>query len=181
VARGAVGEIDAGEFEQPVLGCFRFRFGDVRGSAEEIPAASEIILFGAAGEETGVTNAFEGGWDGMQEEAVNKFVRAQGHNFFPIVIATVAVRESDVTAGDIEDSMVGDGDAVGVAPEIIENDFRSGEGRFGVDDPIHFVERSDKRLKRVGVWDRETSFGVSGFEAAQEFAAEHERKRLDGK
>ena len=74
-ARGAIGEIDAGELDQLVLCCFRFWIGDGGGNTEEIPAASEIFLFGAAGEETGVTDAFEGGGDGMQQESDRKSTR----------------------------------------------------------------------------------------------------------
>lgn len=181
VASGAIGAIDAGEFEQAVLGRFGFGFRDGRGNAEEVPAAREIFLFCATGEESGVTDAFERGWDGMREEAVNKFIGVQGHDFFPVVLSAVAVGEGDLVIGDIEDAMVGDGDAVGVTAEVIENDFGACEGGFGVDDPILFVERSDKRLKRVRVWKRDTSFGVSGLEVVEEFAAEHERERLDGK
>ena len=148
VARGAVGEIDAGEVEQRVLGCFRFRFRCWGRNAEEVPAAGQVFLFGAAGEESGVTDAFERGWNGMKQETADEFVGGEGHGFFPILVAAVPVGEGDLACGDIEDSMIGDGDAVGVASEVIQDDLGSGESRFGIDDPIRFVERTATGLEK---------------------------------
>ena len=181
VASGTVGAINAGEFEQRVLDRFGFGFRDGRGNIEEISAAGEIILFCAAGEESGMTNPFKRGWDGMREEAVNKFIGGKRHDFFLVVIAAVAVGEGDVAVGDLEDAVVSDGDAVGVAAEVIEDDLGAGESGFGIDDPILFVERTEERMKRVRVGKGDASFGVSGFQVVEEFAAEHKRERFDGK
>src|ERR1035437_1877888 len=43
--------------------------------------------------------------------------------------------------------MIGDGDAVGVACQVVERILRSAEGAFAVDDPLFTKERSQERRK----------------------------------
>ena len=46
-----------------------------------------------------------------------------------------------------EQSMVGDGDAVRIASEIIQHMFGAAEGRLGIDDPVLAEELSEKLAK----------------------------------
>ena len=41
-----------------------------------------------------------------------------------------------VALGKSDQSVVGDGDAVGVGIEIVQHVFRTTEGRLGIDDPV---------------------------------------------
>jgi hypothetical protein len=50
--------------------------------------------------------------------------------------------------------MVGDGDAVGIAAEILQDVLGSAEGRFGVDDPIFAEERTQPGLEELGMGER---------------------------
>src|ERR1051325_5189325 len=50
--------------------------------------------------------------------------------------------------------MVGDGDAVGIAAEILQDVLGSAEGRFGVDDPIFAEERTQPSSEELGVGER---------------------------
>ena len=50
--------------------------------------------------------------------------------------------------------MVGDGDAVGIAAEILRDVLGSAEGWFGVDDPIFAEERTQPGEKRIANLDR---------------------------
>ena len=51
-------------------------------------------------------------------------------------------------------SMVGDGDAVRIAGEIVQNMLRTGEGWLGIDDPVLAKELSEKMAKAT--WLSET-------------------------
>jgi len=50
----------------------------------------------------------------------------------------------DAVILEADQAMVGDGDAVGVAGQVLENVFRSAERRLGIDDPILHEELSQE-------------------------------------
>ena len=47
--------------------------------------------------------------------------------------------------------MVGDGDAVGIAGEVLEHLLRTAEGRLGVDDPVFVSQRLEPALPGLGM------------------------------
>jgi len=53
-----------------------------------------------------------------------------------MVVSGVAPSKGDLSVGEGDQAMVGDGHAVGVAARILEDIFGAAEGRFGVDDPV---------------------------------------------
>jgi hypothetical protein len=70
----------------------------------------------------------------------------------------VLPKEGDALLVERYETMVGDGDAVSVAGQIVENVFRSTEGSLGIDDPLLSEElaqepaealRSGKLLERA--------------------------------
>jgi hypothetical protein len=50
--------------------------------------------------------------------------------------------ESDFAIGKVHDSVVGDGDAMRVAGQVMKDAFKSTEGPLGVDHPILTEQRS---------------------------------------
>ena len=79
-------------------------------------------------------------------------------------MTVVAPAEADLTVLDGEEAVVGDGDAVGVAPEVVENLLGPGEGALGVDDPLGLAERLEVAGEGVGVIER--GEGVAELEPA---------------
>ena len=53
-----------------------------------------------------------------------------------IVVSGVAPTEGDLSVGEGDQAMVGDGHAMGVAAQILEDIFGAAEGWFRVDDPV---------------------------------------------
>src|ERR1700733_6298632 len=76
--------------------------------------------------------------------------------------------EADLAVGNIQNPMVGDGDAVGVAGQIRKHMLGPSERTFGIDHPILAKERSEESVKGV--------FSGQGLEAA----GEHEFALLKG-
>ena len=74
----------------------------------------------------------------VQQEAPDKLGAGDGQGLRSGVIRIVLVGEADGAGGfvHVQDAVVGDADPVGVAREIGEDNFGTGEGRFGVDDPL---------------------------------------------
>ena len=68
-------------------------------------------------------------------------------------MGVVTPAEAYLLAVKADETMVGDGDPVGVAPEIGERMRGVGERRFGVNHPIVVTQPSDETLEGVGVVD----------------------------
>jgi hypothetical protein len=71
----------------------------------------------------------------MQQEAADEVAERKGHLLLGVAVGAVAPGEGDAAVGDGADAVVGDGDAVGVAPEVVERLLRVARGGLGVDDP----------------------------------------------
>jgi len=83
--------------------------------------------------------------------------------------------------------MVGDGDAMGIATEILQHVLGSAEGWFGVDDPIFAEERTQPGREELGMGERRELSGqvqLAAFEgrlqASDELAAKHAPQCGDG-
>src|SRR3954451_15338973 len=76
----------------------------------------------------------------MQQETPDEFVGGQGHHLDLIAIAIVLPLEADLMVLDIQQAVVGNGDAVSVASYVIEDLLGSGDRRLGVHDPLTAVQ-----------------------------------------
>jgi hypothetical protein len=84
--------------------------------------------------------------------------------------------------------MIGDGDAVRVAAEILEHVLGSAEGQFGVDDPIFAEERTQPGSEELGMGERCEFSGqvqLTAFEGrlqvGDELATKHAPQYSNGK
>jgi hypothetical protein len=58
------------------------------------------------------------------------------HNLLLAAMGIVSPAEGDAIVLESHEAMVGDGDAMGVEGQIVENMFGAAEGCLGVDDPV---------------------------------------------
>src|SRR3974390_1133756 len=72
----------------------------------------------------------------MQQEAAQELIQRQGHQFLLIVVSRVPPEKGNLAIRKRNESMVGDGDAVGVAAQILEHILGASEGRLAVDHPV---------------------------------------------
>jgi hypothetical protein len=72
----------------------------------------------------------------MQEEAAKELIDPQGHEPFPVAVSGISPAEGDVSVGQSNQPMVGNGDTMGVGAEIAQHMFWPAEGLFGIDDPV---------------------------------------------
>ena len=87
-------------------------------------------------EETEVANAHEAARQEMKQEATQELIDRQSHDPLAIVLSGISPSESNAAVSEGKQSVVGDGDAMGVGAEIAQHVFWAAEGRLGVDDPI---------------------------------------------
>ena len=89
----------------------------------------------------------------MQQKPPEEFICGQRHHFLLLLVLIVLVGESDLSVFQTDQPVVGDGHAMRVAAEVIQNSFGTPERRLGVDHPFRFVERrsisrSSGRIRR---------------------------------
>ena len=129
----------------------------------------------AVGEEAEVTNADEAFGEQVQQEAAQELIQRQGHQFLLIVVSRVAPAKGNLAIGKRDESMVGDGDAVGVAAQILEHIRGASEGRLAVDHPVVSVEGSQPGSEDLGL-SQGGEFAIEAELAALEGGAEGEDK-----
>ena len=104
----------------------------------------EVGLARAIRQQPVVADPHEAAWQHMLEEATDELCRFQGHGSPGSTLGVVLVAEADLIVVDGEQAIVGDGDAVGMAGQVLEDLLRSRKGLLGVDHPIVAVEPVDQ-------------------------------------
>ena len=99
-------------------------------------ANSEFFLAVAVPQKSVIANAPEPVRQHVQQETPDEFLGGQGHRFDLIASAIIFPPEPDLIVFDVEQAVIGDGDAMGIAAHVIEHLLGSGERSFGIDNPI---------------------------------------------
>jgi hypothetical protein len=81
----------------------------------------------AVAEKTIVADALKRVRENMQEEAPQELVSRHGHHLVPLLVFIVLVGEADLPVLELFQSVVGDGDTMGIAAQIIEDPIRAAE------------------------------------------------------
>lgn len=96
------------------------------------------------------------------------------------MVGRVTPAEGDLAIGQRDQAMVGDGDAVSIAAEILQDVLGSAEGWFRVDDPIFAEERTQPGSEQLGMRERrkfsaqvQLAALESRLQASDELAAKH--------
>src|SRR5882724_3900114 len=111
-----------------------------RANSGELGAAMGV------GQEPEVTNAAKAIGQHMQQEAADELTRVERHHLGFVAGAVVFPAETNPPVVTIDKPAVGDGNAMGVAAEIVEDLLRPAEGTLGVDHPLDLSQR----LQRCG-------------------------------
>src|SRR3954452_851949 len=76
----------------------------------------------------------------MQQETADELAGRQAHDFGPLRMPVILPAETDLSVGESEEPIVGDGNPVRVAAEIVEHLLRTAERALGIDDPFDLVQ-----------------------------------------
>ena len=110
----------------------------------------QLLFAVAIAEEPVVADAVEPAREDMKQESPDEFLGREGHGLLLIVVAIVSPVEFHMTTFDIDDPMIGDGDPVRVAADVIHHLLWSGEGRFSVNNPFqisHWLQMTVESLR----------------------------------
>ena len=139
------------------------------------------------GEKAEVADAHEAAGEQVQEEAAQELIDGQAHEPLLVAVSGISPAEGDVAVGEGNESVVGDGDAVGVGTEIAQGVIRSAEGPLGIDDPVVAEQESEPGgegcLRGEGcevAVELEGACLESVLESGDELAAEDTAEHLDG-
>ena len=72
----------------------------------------------------------------VEQEAADELLGLQSHDLFAIAVFAISIAQGDFAVLDLEDTIVGERHAVGVAAEVVENGLWRAERLFGIDHPI---------------------------------------------
>src|SRR5271167_3762891 len=103
---------------------------------EQFPAPRKLARTMAIAEEAVVPDAVKPVRQYMDQEAADELPGLEGHGLLTVVIPVILPAEADLAVLHGDQAVVGDGDAVGIPPDIVEDLCRSGERPLRVDDPV---------------------------------------------
>jgi len=87
-----------------------------------------------------VADAHQAFGQNVQQISAQELFGGNSHNLVPAAVGIVSPEEGDATVFKSHQAMVGDGDAMSVASQIVENLFGTAEERLGIDDPVLVTE-----------------------------------------
>jgi len=134
-----------------------------------------------------VADADEALGEQVKKEATEKLIARDSHHFLLIVVGRVPPTKGNLAVHQRDQTMVGDGHAMGIAAQILEHILGATEGWFGVDDPMFAEERTQPGSEELGMGERCKFSGqvqLTAFEgrlqAGDELTAKHAPEHLDG-
>ena len=142
--------------------------------SEQFLRQGQALFAEAVGEQAIVADAHEAFWQHVEEEAAQELGCLELHDAPPAAMGIIFPAEADVFSVEADQTVVGDGDAVGVAAEITQHLFRATERRSYVDDPPLLLQLFDGRGEHIGILEIR-----SGAAAVEQSLAVQLRKPFD--
>ena len=87
----------------------------------------------------------------MHQEPPQEFVGGQRHHFLLVLVLVVLVCEADLSIFQLFQPVIGDGDPMCIASQIVQNFFGTTERRFGIDYPSPVAEWRQILSEAVGI------------------------------
>jgi len=103
---------------------------------QEHPAKAESIAARTVGEETEVADLSKALRENVDEESSDELVCIESHRSNAVMLFAISPLKRDLSVLKCNQAVIGNGNPVCVAAEIIENLSGSAKGRFGIDDPF---------------------------------------------
>jgi len=134
------------------LGAFAFDSG-LRGGQKGGTQRDRVLSF-PIGQKTEMADLDEAAWQHMQQEAAHKLHSIQGHGLLLVAVCGITPAKSNLTVFEAKQSTVGDGDAVSVVSQVLNDMPRARKGLLGVDDPVFIFERPGKSIESSALLKR---------------------------
>jgi hypothetical protein len=113
------------------------------------------VATSSVGEPAKVANAWEALRQYVLGKAAQKLLTGKSQGTSLVAMSVVLPAEGHPGRADREKAMVGDGDPMGIASEVMQDVLGSTKGRLGVDDPVLLKQSAQERVERLRVGERE--------------------------
>ena len=139
------------------------------------------------GQDSEVPDTDEALREDVKQKPAHELLRGDGHD--PLLVAARIVPPTKLDCATIEgnQTVVGDGDTVSVAPEVTDHLLGAAEGGLGIDDPVLAKQRAQKRPEArwlFQVLDRSCAnqlfLPIDAPQSIDKLAAEDFAERLNG-
>jgi hypothetical protein len=90
----------------------------------------------AVGQKAVIADALKTRGQSVLQEAADELVGGHGHHPIFCAITIILPAEGDLAVFHSQQALVGNGHAMGIAGEVLDDVLRSAEGSLGVDDPF---------------------------------------------
>jgi hypothetical protein len=130
-------------------------------NTKKLSTLGEVLFLRAICEEAEVANPHETIRKDVEQEATDELIRLKRHRAKSIGVSSITIRESHVVLIQREDAIVGYGDAVSVAAEVIENLVRDRERPLSIDDPLLGCERASELVEGFRLRQKSTTSNES--------------------
>ena len=124
----------------------------------------------------------------VEEKATDELIDLQGHGLLAVLMPVVLPTEGDSILLSTDQSMIGNGDPMRIAAQIIQDLLRATEGPFGIDDPFgvaqggEVLSKGPRIAQRLERGEERQPPGLEGLlETLQEQPAEESREHAHGK
>ena len=109
-----------------------------------LPTLPQGPGFASIGQHPIMANSDEARWQKMEQEALNKDVSGQLQGLELMTFFSIVIGQTDPSISHLDDAVVGDGHAMRVASEIVDDLLGSAKGGLGIDDPVFAIELIDQ-------------------------------------
>ena len=96
-----------------------------------------------------MTDAMKSVGQNMDQESAQELICGDRHDLLLAAVRIVFPAKRDSIILERRQSMVGDGDTVRIASEIVQNMLGTAEGWLGIDNPVLVEELSEKLAKAM--------------------------------
>jgi len=117
----------------------------------ELPAQRQQLCFAPVAKDAVMPDAHESIGNNVKQEAADELMDRDCHLFLFVVVSVISPREGDPVVLKGQDAIVGDGDPVGVVPEIPDYSLWPCKGRFDIDDPPFAIHAIHQFLEFTGI------------------------------
>jgi hypothetical protein len=89
----------------------------------------------AIAEKAVIADSMEALGQDMHKETADELIGGEGHDLPLAMMAIILPGETHLAVVDLAQAIIGNGDPVRIASDILKDLLRPGEGRLGADDP----------------------------------------------
>lgn len=108
-----------------------------------MPAADEVLGTVTVAKESVVADSLQAAGKSVEQKTADELVSLQSHGFLALLMPIILPTEGDSILLGTDQVLIGNGDPMCIASQIIEDLFGSAEGPLGVDDPFGVAQRCE--------------------------------------